>query len=117
MGTRNAGDVYVVNPLTTKASAVATTSGGVTIISVNTTGGNQFFVNNYGSINVYVLGAIDGENFQASINVYRLNGGGAYSAVEAVSGSTVAMFEGPYQIVKVVANSGSGIYRVNLNYR
>lgn len=119
-GRRTAGDVYVVNgqfAQTREASADATTSGGVTIISVDTTGANQFAVTNRGSINVYVIGSFDGTTFLASTNVYRQIGGGTYSAVEAISASTIATFEGPYRAVRVIANSGSGVYRVNLNYR
>lgn len=120
IGRRTAGDVYVVNgPYgpTTGASVDTTTSGGVTLISVDTSGANQFAVTNRGSINVYVIGSFDGTSFLASTNVYRQIGGGVYSAVEAISASTMATFEGPFRAVRVIANSGSGVYRVGLHYR
>lgn len=121
MTSRVAGDVYVLNGVNGNSSLASatdvTTSGGVTLISVNTTGCNQFAVTNRGSINVYVLGSFDGEFFAGSTNVYRQIGGGAYSAVECVSASTMASFEGPFKVVKVVANSGSGVYRATLTYR
>ena len=121
-GRRAAGDVYVRgNQQIAKASAQATTSGGVTIISVDTTGASEFTITNFGSINIYVTGSFDSEFAQASIGVQRVGqagGAGALtSLVECISASTAAVFNGPYQIVRVVANSGSGVYRANLTYR
>lgn len=98
-------------------SAQTTTSGGVVLISVNTSGASEFTITNFGSINVYVVGSFDGTSFLASTNVYRQMGGGAVSAVEAISASTFAKFNGPFVAVRVVANSGSGVYRANLTYR
>lgn len=120
---RDAGNVYLVGEdrRVTHASANATTSGGEVIISVNTTGCESFAITNFGSINIYVMGSFDNSFFQPSVAVYRVgqNGGaGALtSGVECVSASTAATFNGPYQIVRVLANSGSGVYRASLTYR
>lgn len=98
-------------------TTAATTSGGVAILSVSCPGASEFVVANVGSINIYIQGSFDGSFFYPSINCYRLIGGGAFSAVECVSASTVAIFNAPLRVVQVVANSGSGIYRAHLTIR
>lgn len=110
---------YVVKKIEAITTAVdATTSGGVTIISVNCTGCTDFAVFNSGSVNVFVAASPNGVFFQPSVSIYRVaqNGGAGAptSAVEALSASTIAIFSGYYQAVRVVANSGSGVYRAGL---
>ena len=122
MSHRVAGDVKIAELRDiTQTSAQVTTSGGVTLLSVNTSGASEFAITNFGSINVFVTGSFDGTFFQPSVAVVRAgaNGGaGAMtSAVEAISASTAAIFNGPYAVVRVVANSGSGVYRAHLTYR
>ena len=112
-----AGSVETRARAITVASADVTTSGGVVLLSVNTTGGQQFAITNRGSINIFIQGSYDAVYFQPSVNVYRQVGGGAYSAVECISASTIATFEGMFNVVRVVANSGSGVYRADLAYR
>ena len=117
MGTRNAGEVYIRGIEATVYTTAATTSGGVAILSVSCPGASEFVVANVGSINIYIQGSFDGTFFYPSVNCYRQIGGGAYSAVECISASTVATFNGPFRVVQVMANSGSGIYRAHLAIR
>ncbi len=120
MGTRTAGDVYIRGDYNVTA-ADATTSGGATILSVNTSGAYDFAVTNSGSINIYITGSFNGTFFGASVGVVRTAGAGGAAAltstVECVSASTIATFRGPYAVIRVVANSGSGVYRAALTYR
>jgi hypothetical protein len=122
-GRRQAGDVYVVGEsLIANTTAVdATTSGGVTIISVNTSGAREFAVTNSGSVNIFVQASYNGVFFIPSVAMARVAGNGGAgsqsSTVECVSASTMCYFTGPYAAVRVVANSGSGVYRAALTYR
>lgn len=119
MSNRNIGDVFYSKPVPAIASATATTSGGVVILSVNTSGASEFAVSNPGSINIYIEGSFNGSFFQTSIASRRQTGvaGAPTSTVDCVSASTVTLFDGLYVAVRLVANSGSGVYQAALSYR
>lgn len=127
---RLAGDVQIINsaqaaiPVTFASaagaapiavvSADATTSGGVAFLSANTDGAYNFGVTNFGSINVFVEASFNGTFFQPSVALILVKDG---VSVNALSASTIATFNGPYKAVRIVANSGSGVYRAALTYR
>lgn len=121
MGQRVAGDVYIVSgsvnvgaPTQTLVSAQATTSATVVIISANTTGAQNFTITNFGSINIYVEGSYDGGFFHPSVAVTKMVDN---ASINTISASTAAKFEGPFNVIRVVAASASGVYRANLTYR
>lgn len=111
---RLAGDVGIGQRLTNVASVDATTSATVVILSVNTTGCESFGITNFGSINVYVEGSYNGIFFHPSVAVFKMVDN---ASINSISASTAAYFSGPFQVVRVVAQSASGVYRAALTYR
>ncbi len=111
MATRNAGEVYVRQPLEILVSADATTSATVVIASVNVSGYQYFGIVNRGSVNVYVEGSYDGAFFQPSIAVTKMVDN---VSINSISASTAAKFDGPFAAIRLVAQSASGVYRATL---
>ena len=115
MSTRNLGLVEtILPPQTTIASVAATTSGGVAIVSVNTTGAQYFTLVNFGSTPIYVDASFDGSFYNGSVAMIRVTDA---ASVNSIAASAAAQFSGPYQAVRIYANSGSGVYRAQLIYR
>jgi len=96
------------------ASADVTTSGGVILLSVDTTGAQSFTLVNRGSISVYINGSFAAGLFVGSVAL--TNPADKGSANVAISSAT-GQFDGAYQVIRVIANSGSGVYRPTLIYR
>lgn len=115
MSTRNVGLVEtMIRNDPAIASADATTSGGVIILSVNCTGAQDFTLVNRGSVKIYVNGSFDGSLFITSVAVADV---ATNTSANEVSASAAGRFTGPYQVIRVLANSGSGVYRPTLIYR
>ncbi len=114
MSQRNAGDVNIAQRVVQSTAVDTASSAGVVLISVNTTGCEAFSIINSGSVNIYIEGSYNGIFFHPSVGVFKMVDN---ASVNSISASTACYFNGPFQTVRVVAQSASGVYRAHLSWR